>query len=179
MDKLLRWMNSGLWLIGLIGLAMGLITGYQWWQQSKINDFVLDKVETTTSTHPNIRFHQAEQAAAAEDRQLARDIYTELGVDGSAQSRASAYYNRGNVNLNFALSLPDNHPKRLPLIELAKQDYRTALGFTAGAKDIQYNLALALRQIPEGPAELSQNPKLSPLSSDHQIEVVDFTSELP
>lgn len=179
MDRILRFINSGLLLLGIAAVVMAAVAGYQWWQQTKINDFVSNKIEETSLSHPHIRFHQAIQAAAAEDRQRARDIYTELGTGKGRGLRASAYYNRGNVNLNYALLLPEANPKRLPLIELAKQDYRIALGMSPSAHDIQYNLALALRQIPEGPLALPDGPKISPVLEEREIETLDFTSELP
>ena len=179
MDKLLRRGNSIVLLVGIISLVIASVSGFRWWQQANINDYINGKVETTASTHPHVRFYQATLAEAEEDRQKARDIYTILGTENDIPLRGSAYYNRGNVNLNYALILPENHPKRLPLVELAKQDYRTALRFTPNTWEIRYNLALALRQIPEGPVDLSQNPKGAPIEQDREIETVDFTSELP
>lgn len=180
MNKLLRWSNRLVVVVGIISLLLAVIAGFQWQRQAKINAFVTSEVTDTNSTHEYVKFHQAEQAAALKDNQLARDIYTELGGDERSSLRADAYYNRGNINLNAALRLRMAHPKRLPLVELAKQDYRTALSLSNTADwDLRYNLALALRQIPEGPTTFSSNPKGPPITGEHQIEVKDFVSELP
>ncbi len=166
-------------LIGIVSAVAATISGISWWRQTQINQYVMGERDTAPSKHPHVLFHQATVAAAEEDRQLARDLYTELGLGEAASLRAAAYYNRGNVNLNYALILPEGHPKKLPLIELAKQDYRTALGFAPQDKDARYNLALALRQIPEGPIALSESPRAPPIEQDREIETVDFTSDLP
>ena len=69
-------------------------------------------------------------------------------------------------------------PKIIPLIELAKQDYRTALLLKPDLWDARYNLELALNIVPEEPVGdgLFDKPIINMSKS---IESVGFKVELP
>jgi len=65
--------------------------------------------------------------------------------------RSIALYDLGNLYLQAALQLPDPgaNGSALPLFELAKQSYRSALMERADLWDAKFNLELALRVAPD------------------------------
>jgi mxaK protein len=89
-----------------------------------------------------------------------------------------AYYNRGNINLRTALEMTQADARQLPLIELAKQDFRSALAINPDMWDARYNLEVALRAVPEDP-DVNPDFEKNIISSQRSIESKAFKVDLP
>lgn len=102
---------------------------------------------------PEARFARALQLAQAGEHDNALMAYRALGREEGTRLSASAMYNAGNLQLREALKEgPDAAARALPLIELAKQSYRTVLRREPESWDARYNLDRALWLIPEDDA---------------------------
>ena len=66
----------------------------------------------------------------------------------------------------------------IPLVELAKQDYRSALKQQPEFWDARFNLEVALRLVPEDP-EVNGNFKKQEIYSERSIETKAFKVDLP
>jgi mxaK protein len=89
-----------------------------------------------------------------------------------------AYFNRGNINLREALKLSSSDGRQIPLVELAKQDYRSALALDSSMWNARYNLEVALRVVPEDPDSNDEFEK-NVISSQRSIESKAFKVDLP
>ena len=68
--------------------------------------------------------------------------------------------------------------RQIPLVELAKQDYRSALLLRPDMWDARYNLEIALRVVSEDPANNDDFEK-NVISSRRSIESKGFKVDLP
>lgn len=102
------------------------------------------------SAVPEARFAQALALARQGDYEHALDMYRALGHTERGPIALAALYNAGNLHLREALKAgPDGAARSLPLIELAKQSYRSVLRRDPQAWDARYNLERALWLAPE------------------------------
>ena len=140
----------------LVSGALALANAWQWQQALRVNQSVADAALTPPAPD------------AAGEAQLARAIalaaYQGV-VNGPRDDLArAARYNLGNLYLREALKDGAAQAfKSVPLIELAKQNYRAALRADPGDWDSRYNLQHALQLSPEieqGP--LVDNPPPTP-----------------
>ena len=143
------------WLV-VIALILSILaamqTGLALWQATKTNHFIKQpsKFEQVPDNE-NALFAQAFYDVQQGDTQQAMDDLTQLISTDNIELKASAYYNRGNINLRQAMTMDDDDIKRIPLVELAKQDYRTALLMMPNLWNVRFNLELALIMVPEQP----------------------------
>jgi mxaK protein len=104
----------------------------------------------STSSVPEAQFAQAVALAKRGDYEGALKHYKVLSRGGRPDLATDALYNAGNLQLREALKEGRNAAVRmLPLIELAKQSYRSALRQDPGRWDVRYNLDRALWLAPE------------------------------
>jgi mxaK protein len=105
-----------------------------------------------------VKVHQANAANAAltralaihDDYERALKAYKALSREAPPPVAAAALYNAGNLQLREALKEgPDAAVRALPLIELAKQNYRAVLRLDPNDWDARYNLERALWLAPE------------------------------
>jgi mxaK protein len=106
------------------------------------------------------------------------DVYTQLLSNEDKLLAAQAYYNRGIITLKQAASMQDGDPKKIPLIGLAKQDFRHALAIEPKMWNARYNLEAALNLVPELPIDDDPFEK-NEISSSRSIEAVGFRVDLP
>ncbi len=175
------------WIVILIVLCSVLAAahaGFTIWQQTRINDYIErdDDGGQQPPAHYKALFAYAYNHASNEQPQQALDSLTQLvakpDIKTDSSVRASSYFNRGNIHLRQAQSIEVGELKRIPLIELAKQDYRTALLIQPNLWDVRYNLEVALRMVPELPDEdaVFDQPTVS---SEKSVESVGFRVDLP
>lgn len=162
--------GSVIWLLG---------SGYQLWQQAQINDFIRDPAAyETVPDDPRGHFAKAQQLEMQGEHDLALEQLTlVLGFAGNPLM-ADAYFNRGNINLRKALTMTNSDARQIPLIELAKQDYRSALLLQPAMWDARYNLEVALRVVSEDP-EINGDFEKNIISSQRSIESKAFKVDLP
>ena len=153
----------------LVSGALALANAWQWQYALRVNQSVADAALTPPAPD------------AAGEAQLARAIALAAPSNGAHYQRAlaayqgvvngprddlarAARYNLGNLYLREALKDGAAQAfKSVPLIELAKQNYRAALRADPGDWDSRYNLQHALQLSPEieqGP--LVDNPPPTP-----------------
>lgn len=161
---------SAIWLLG---------SGYQLWQQAQINNFIADPAAyETIPDDPRGHFAKAQQLEIEEEHELALEQLTlVLGYAGNPLL-ADAYFNRGNINLRKARTMTNSDARQIPLIELAKQDYRSALLLQPMMWDARYNLEVALRVVSEDP-DINGDFEKNVISSRRSIESKAFKVDLP
>lgn len=161
---------SAIWLLG---------SGYQLWQQAQINNFIADPAAyETIPDDPRGHFAKAQQLEMQEEHDLALEQLTlVLGYAGNPLM-ADAYFNRGNINLRKALTMTSSDARHIPLIELAKQDYRSAILLQPAMWDARYNLEVALRVVSEDP-DIDGDFEKNVISSQRSIESKGFKVDLP
>jgi len=179
MNKTLYWIHSTLLVVVVLTLLLATQTGYELWQVNKLNDFIVDANSSDElPDNSYVEFAHAFYADEQGDAQRALGLLTSVITNKDAVLKASAHFNRANSNFRQAQALQTDDPKKIPLIELSKQDYRSALLLTPNAWDIRYNLELALSVVPEIPEGdgLFEKPIID---SQKSIESVGFRVDLP
>jgi len=175
------WLVVALLLLSLFGATR---TGINLWQQKEINQYIEieNKGETQPPSHYKALFSKAFELVSNEQLDQALDILTQIisrkDINDDKRVKASSYFNRANIHLRQAQLLVAKDPQRIPLVELAKQDYRTALLIYPASWDIRFNLEVALRMVPEEPdiEGVFEQPKIS---SEKSIQSVGFRVDLP
>jgi mxaK protein len=115
---------------------------------------------------PQIAFAKAYRLAAASQTQQALALYQQAADKGDAALRTAARYNTANLHLRrgYALKRAGQPDQALPLVELAKQNYRELLRADSADWDARYNLERALRLFPD-PENANAEAKPPPLNS--------------
>jgi mxaK protein len=172
---LAKWL---IWLVLLSSVVMVIHATYQLWHQQKVEAFVaapalIEAIPDDARAH----FALAAMLVEQQDFENALDHWTQV-LSYESNLTAKAYYNRGNVNLNKALALTASDGRQIPLIELAKQDFRSTLAINPDDRAARYNLEVALRVVPEDPdAEDPFEKKV--VNSQRSIESKAFKVDLP
>jgi len=179
MNKLLHLLHGALVLIIVAAVFFAFTTATQLWQTQTLNEFIANpELADEVPKDSYAQFAQAFYAIEQGEKQQALNLLTHANTTDDEILKASAHYNRGNVNLRQAQALQAEDSKIIPLIELAKQDYRTALLIDPELWDARYNLEIALNIVPEEPEGdgLFDKPIIDMQKS---IESVGFKVELP
>lgn len=152
MNKSLHFAHWLLVIIAIVGLIATVQTSITLWQANKINHFIENISDyEQVPDHSMAQFAQAYSEAEQDKPQQALDRLTQIITTDAVNLRATAYYNRANIHLRQAQLLVKGDKKHIPLVELAKQDYRNALLLVPELWDARFNLELALRMVPEDP----------------------------
>jgi mxaK protein len=121
---------------------------------SQLNDYIshVDDYEQTPD-NPQAMLAKAYTLTQQDQGQKALDVLTHITAHDDADVALPALLNRGNINLRKAMLMAADDKKRIPLAELAKQDFRKALLLNSEQWDVRYNLELALNVVPELPEQ--------------------------
>jgi mxaK protein len=179
MNKLLHLLHSVLLLAIVASVFFGFKAATQLWQTEKLNELIINtELQEEVPKNTYVQFAQAFYAMEQDKQQHALGLLTHANTTKDTNLKASAHYNRGNINLRKAQALQADDPKTIPLVELAKQDYRTALLLKPELWDARYNLEVALNIVPESPEGdgLFEKPIVDMRKS---IESVGFKVDLP
>lgn len=146
-------------LLGLAALGFGLLAAYQMWglhRAGRINAAIAAaSVANIDDGGPEVRFARAAELAKTGKFEEAAKAYKALVQGDRPDLKRAALFNLGNLHMREALKHERNESgggeagNALPLIELAKQNYRDLLRADPGDWDARYNLELALRLAPE------------------------------
>jgi mxaK protein len=119
---------------------------------NELNDFIshVDDYEVTPD-NPKAMLAKAYVLTQQNEEQKALDVLTHITANDDQNVALPALLNRGNINLRKAMTIDPDDKKRIPLAELAKQDFRKALLINPEQWDVRYNLELALNIVPELP----------------------------
>ncbi len=174
--KLLRWLLLATLVISTLLL---LFSAWQLWQQTRLEEFVAaPETYQTIPDHPRAHFAQGLYLVSQEETDAALEQYTLVLASQQAQWLPAAYFNRGNINLREAMTMQYSDPRMIPLVELAKQDYRSALQHEPQFWDARFNLEVALRLVPEDPSVDNEFQKQE-IYSERSIETKAFKVDLP
>jgi len=148
-----KYLNITHWLLVIVALVSILIAGqagYALWQTGKVNAFINNPSDfEQVPDHLKAQFSQAYNDVEQGNSVKALETLTAVLETDDAELEAATYFNRGNIHLREAQALPSGDSGRIPLVGLAKQDYRTALLLDSSLWDVRFNLELALLMVPE------------------------------
>jgi mxaK protein len=164
-DRLIPWLIAA-------AIAAVFYDGYHLLRASQLNR-ALAKVEagdTEAAAHPHLAFARAYALQQNGEFESALKAYAAVDVRDGDRMRADIRYNLANLYLRRALQYRDNDADdlALPLVELAKENYREVLREDSQEWFAKYNLELALRIAPEidlEPVEEERNPEHNPRSA--------------
>ena len=179
MSKILIAARWALTFLIAASAAVAVWTAVNLWQQSKINAYIGEpEAFETVPDDPRAKFAYAGMLQRQEKSDAALAQLTEVLGQADDALLPLAYFNRANINLREALSLTDSDGRQIPLVELAKQDYRSALALKPDMWNARYNLEIALRVVPEDP-ENDDDFEKNVISSQRSIESKAFKVDLP
>jgi mxaK protein len=155
-----RWTRMALGLAALV-LAATAVDGALLWRDSQRNSRIAAGTPPEDSEVAELRFAQAHALAATGDAEAALNSYRALHADPTVGQ--AARFNSANLLLRQALELRagEQPGQALPLIELAKEQYRELLRRDPQHWDARYNLERAQRLLPD-PPEADQEPATAP-----------------
>ena len=140
-------------LFGTIAVALGLAASGQAYRLDRAND-VNEAIATATdpaalgSKLPEARFARAAMLAKANNFDDAARAWKALIQEDQPNLKRAALYNLGNLHMREAAKFSGSS-MALPLLELAKQNYRDLLREAPDDWDARYNLERALWLSPE------------------------------
>ena len=144
---LARWLLVML-MIGSAAAAVSI--GVKLWHNRQINAYIANpEAFSTVPDDPRAHFSYANLLERQNNHEKALEQLTRVLDNSDPALLPLAYFNRGNINLRKALKLTDSDSKQIPLVELAKQDYRSALALAPKMWNARYNLEVALRVVSE------------------------------
>ena len=160
--------------------AISVVTlSYQLWQEKQVNAYLADPDHAEDMPDdPRAKLAFAGALVRQDKADEALETLTKVLGEADESLLPIAYYNRGNINLREALKLSDSDGRQIPLAELAKQDYRSALALAPDMWNARYNLEIALRVVPEDPDNAGDFEK-NVISSQRSIESKAFKVDLP
>jgi len=177
-----KYLLTARWLLTLIiifSAVYAVTSAFMLWQKHQVDAYIGDpSAFETTPSHIRAQFAKALQLEREGEHDLALDRWTQVLGSHDAELSAPAYFNRGNINLREALTMTESDGRQIPLVELAKQDFRSALALQSDMWDARYNLEIALRIVPEDPAN-SDDFEKNVISSQRSIESKAFKVDLP
>lgn len=164
-DKLIRWLT-------IVLLGATLFEGYHLLRALQLNR-ALEKVEAGDAVdlgHEQLNFARAYALQRQGEFDDAIEAYAAIDVPDGDRMQADIKYNLANLYFRRALKLGENGADdlALPLIELAKQNYRELLRANSRDWAAKYNLELALAIAPETDleeVEEERNPEHNPRSA--------------
>jgi mxaK protein len=131
--------------------AFAGIEGIRLRDAARVNAVIAGKSrESADSDRPEARFVNALTLAKSGDYEGALKAYRLVSHEENGSVAIAALYNAGNLQLREAMKEGTGASARaLPLIELAKQNYRAVLRRDPQSWDARYNLERALWLAPE------------------------------
>jgi mxaK protein len=172
----LRWASFAL-------LALIAIDGYRLWRAERMNAAIADGsiLNSKETLAPEALFAQAYLHAQKGHHDEATALYKRVETSSSKSLQLASRYNRGNRYLTQAMELDDEATKQLglPLVEMAKDIYRSVLRAEPSAWDAKYNLERALRLVPD-PDDSDDEDLPPPQQSERALTTMrGFTLGLP
>ncbi|MDX1605280.1 MAG: hypothetical protein R3202_03745 [Candidatus Competibacterales bacterium] len=149
MKRRLAWV---LWTLALISLVALLWQAREAWLTARYNAALAagDYATAGSLLLAEARFARAYALQRQGETQAALTAYHGLSLE-TGPLAAAARYNMANLYLREALALDAESQRdlQLPLAELAKTTYRELLRHNSDDWDARYNLARALRLVPD------------------------------
>lgn len=171
-------------LFGLSALGFGLLAAYQGWRlqyAAHVNEAIASaSVAGLDDAVPEARFARATALSKAGNHEDAAKAYKALIQGDRTDLKLAALFNLGNLHMREALKNgPEDAGNSLPLIELAKQNYRDLLRDNPTDWDARYNLERALWLAPELDEQVSDEANVPEWERRVAPRVQGFSVELP
>jgi mxaK protein len=169
---------------GLAALGFGLLVAYHGSRlqyAEHVNEAIARaNVASLDDTVPEAQFARVLALSKAGEYEAAVKAYKALIQGGRADLRLAALYNLGNLHMHEALKNgPGNVAGSLPLIELAKQNYRDLLRDNPPDWDARYNLERALWLAPEVDEAVAEDNNPAEWEKRVILPAPGFKIELP
>lgn len=168
-------------LIGLLAVA-AIYQGWALHRATRYNAAVERQDWTAAARYPRERGKLAAALVyqAKGDRQAALEVYAEIESGGRAELAQISRYNMANLYLRQGMEASEagSMDLALPLIELAKASYRQVLQAQPQHWDARFNLAVALKIVPDVGLEESIDDVL-PERSRRSLVPLEVRRELP
>jgi len=169
-------------LFGATALGFALLAAYQGWRlerADRINEAIAAAAGLDDAV-PEARFARANALSSAGNFEDAAKGYKALIQSDRADLKLAALFNLGNLHMREALKNgADGAGNALPLIELAKQNYRDLLRDNPADWDARYNLERALWLAPEVEERAGEENNLPEWERRVAPRVQGFRVELP
>ena len=171
-------------VFGLSALAFGLLAAHQGWRlqhADHVNAAIANaSMAGLDDTVPEARLARAMALAKGGSPEDAAKAYKSLIQADRADLKAAALFNLGNLHLREALKNgPEDAANSLPLIELAKQNYRDLLRDNPTDWDARYNLERALWLAPEMDEQVGDEANVPEWERRVAPRTQGFNFELP
>ena len=167
--------------VAVTTVAAGM-TAWKLSQTNKVNSFISHPAEDEGGVipeHEKAQFAQAYYDAQNGQTEQALTRLTQTVSSDDPALEAATYYNRANIHLREAVSLPPEDTGKVALIGLAKQDYRKALLVDPSLWDARFNLEYSLLMSPEETDDIAVSEWGKKGSSQVIVKVVGFRVDLP
>lgn len=171
-------------LFGVTALGFGLLAAYQGWRldhADRVNEAIA-RASTVglDAAVPEARFAYANALFKAGNFEEAAKTYKVLIQGDREDLKLAALFNLGNLHMREALKNgADDAVNSLPLIELAKQNYRDLLRDNPSDWDARYNLERALWLAPEVDEQAGEDNNVPEWERRVAPRVQGFNFELP
>jgi mxaK protein len=159
------------WLIAAV-IAAAFYDSYHLLRASQLNRAlaIVEAGDTGVAAHPHLAFARAYALQQNGEFESALKAYAAIDVPEGDRMRADILYNLANLYLRRALQYRENDANdlALPLVELAKENYREVLREDSQDWFAKFNLELALRIAPDADleeVEEERNPEHNPRSA--------------
>jgi mxaK protein len=171
-------------LFGVTALGFSLLAAYQGWRldhADRVNEAIASASTTgLDAAVPEARFAHANALSKAGNFEEAAKTYKVLIQGDRADLKLAALFNLGNLHMREALKNgADDAVNSLPLIELAKQNYRDLLRDNPSDWDARYNLERALWLAPEVDEQAGEDNNVPEWERRVAPRVQGFNFELP
>lgn len=178
MNKYLLGARLALYILVALALIVIVHSTLALSEANRVNAYLAAPDEhSERPDHPSAKLADANQLSRDEDSQ-ALELLTQLLGETDGEIEQIARYNRANVNLREAFDMDEDHSQMIPLVELAKQDYRDVLIRNPEFWQARFNLELALRRVPEDPTVVEED-KAQEIHNERSIESKAFKIDLP
>ncbi len=170
-------------LFGAVALAFGVAAGWQGYRLDRanaVNDAIAGAANAATldPAVPEAAFARAGLLAKAGQFEDAAKAYKVLIQESRPDLKHAALYNLGNLHMREAAKFTGSS-SALPLLELAKQNYRDLLREDPDDWDARYNLERALWLSPELDQEVEGGGNAPEFERRVAPQAQGFRIELP
>jgi mxaK protein len=148
-----RWIHLAFGVSALVCAGVAGVETFRLLAAKRVNAAIVSANNgqlATQSAYPEAQFAEAIGLAKRGQYEAALQRYKALSRSDRADLATDALYNTGNLHFREAFKKDaDAALRALPLLELAKQSYRSALRRDPQSWDVRYNLDRALWLAPE------------------------------
>ncbi len=179
---IVRHRTALIWAIAAGAVAMIGYDGYQLWQARRFSQALSrgDSFESYQPDTAHARFARAYMLHQAGRLREALAVYSAVDANGDSGIGPAVKFNLANLYIQYAHELGDDDAGdlALPLLELAKENYREVLRTNDQAWDAKHNLEIALALLPDAEEQELADEQM-PEHSSQAAGTIEAYEELP